>query len=233
MFEKFWDFLKKIAADNILEKNLILLKKQQTTVSVKVEKDGALSMASVEDFNKIFEVEYLPNLFFENPKLLRKTARRIKRGIKIGSLSEREIWLGTYFQNEVQNGYSARVYIKWIDEFKEYGLFADQNLKEGAYICEYTGTVRKYKRRLDKKNSYCFEYKIGDERKSHLTIDAKEMGNYARFINHSETPNLEPFAALVNGIIHIILRAKQPISKGTELTYNYGPKYWQKREKPR
>ena len=58
------------------------------------------------------------------------------------------------------------------------------------------------------------------------------MGNAVRFINHDYFPNLTTFAAYSNQIIHILMKTNRFVPKDTELTYDYGPKYWEKREKP-
>ena len=88
---------------------------------------------------------------------------------------------------------------------------------------------------LDKKDralwvSRSFEYLIGWN--SAYTIDAKHKGNITRFINHSYEPNLEPLGVFSRGVMHIILRTKKWIKKGQQITYDYGPQYWKKREKP-
>lgn len=211
---------------------LKLLTKQKMLSPVIFEKDGKLEYLNEEQFEKTFDVEYLPNLYFENLKQLRSVYTKCKKALKIGDIAEKEIWLGTYFEEEITSGKTPKVYIKWIDEYKGYGLFALQNLPSGTFIGEYTGFLRKYKRRMDVKNSFCFEYPIGTAAKSKYTIDAKYMGNHIRFVNHSSRPNIIPHLAYCKNMIHVILRASQFIPKGTELTYDYGPRYWQKREKP-
>jgi SET domain-containing protein len=63
-------------------------------------------------------------------------------------------------------------------------------------------------------------------------IDAEEKGNFTRFINHSDEPNLTSRWIVVDGIYHVILFANQLIPKGTQLTYDYGPNYWSQRPGP-
>ena len=211
---------------------LPFLKKQKMDKAILIMREDKVEKITPEDFYKIFEVEYLPTLFFNDLKILKKVIRRCQRQIKHGYIAEKEIWLGTYFEENIKNYILPPVYIKWIDERKGYGLFSLVDLKKDTFIGEYTGHVRKYKKPKDNKNSYCFEYQIGEPSKSHFTIDAKYMGNVVRFINHSYTPNLTTFAAYSGQVMHIIMKTSQPIKKNTEFTYDYGIKYWKKREKP-
>ena len=136
-------------------------------------------------------------------------------------------------ENEIVTGYIPNVFIKRIDHYKGYGLFALSNLKKDSFIGVYTGYIRKHKKRLDRKNGYCFEYQTLFSKKTPFTIDAKYGGNYTRFINHSYKPNLSLFLAYCKNIMHIILVTNRDIEKGEELTYDYGENYWKKREKPK
>ena len=119
-----------------------------------------------------------------------------------------------------------------INDQKGYGLVSLKTILEGEFIGEYTGIVRRHKRSLDKKNSYCFEYHIKDKKRSLFTIDAKLYGNIIRFVNHSAAPNITSYGAYSKGLLHVILVANTKIEKGEELTYDYGPIYWNKRDRP-
>jgi uncharacterized protein len=223
-------FIDKSALSN--REKLHFLRKQKMDKPIYYHDGFTVRKISSDEFYKIFEVEYCPNLFFRDLAILKKVACKSNREIKGGAISEKEIWLGTYFEESIFTFPSTPVYIKYIDQIKGYGLFALKDLKKDTYIGEYTGEVRKYKRGKDNKNSYCFEYKIGDSSRPHLTIDAKYMGNFVRFINHSYLPNLSTFAAYSGCIIHIIMKTNKFVAKDCELTYDYGPKYWKKRETP-
>ena len=216
----------------ISQESLCFLVKQKMDKPILMMKDSKVEKISPEEFYKIFEVEYLPSLLIKELSVLKKIIKRCNKQIKAGNISEKEIWNGTYFENEIKNYPASPVYIKWINERKGYGLFALHDLKKDTYIGEYTGEVRKFKIRQDDRNSYCFEYQIGESSKSHFTIDAKYMGNMVRFINHDYSPNLATLAAYSNSIIHIIVKTARFIPKDAELTYDYGTRYWKKREKP-
>jgi SET domain-containing protein len=63
-------------------------------------------------------------------------------------------------------------------------------------------------------------------------IDAQDFGNHTRFINHSFQGNLEPASVYCDGLMHVIFYANKTIPAGTQLCYDYGEDYWEKRGKP-
>lgn len=150
-----------------------------------------------------------------------------QKAVANDELSMRQKWLGTHFEREIREGFIPDVSIKWADEQMGFGVFANRPFAKGAYLGEYVGLVRSRSRRLDRKNDYCFEYAVGI--KSPWIIDAKNQGNHARFINHSDHPNIEPIAVFADGVMHIIFIALKPIPVGEQLFYEYGPYFWKKR----
>jgi hypothetical protein len=216
-----------------LKKSELFLKKRETKNKIFFKKEKNFLAFTSHDFYEYFEVKYMPFLYFERVKDLKSVIYLCKKAKKKEKIGEKEIWFGTYYENEIVNGYIPNVFIKWIDYHKGYGLFALSNLKKDSFIGVYTGHVRKHKKRLDRKNGYCFEYQTLFSKKTPFTIDAKYGGNYTRFINHSFNPNLSLFLAYCKNIMHIILVTNRDIEKEEELTYDYGENYWKKREKPR
>ncbi|MEK7600914.1 MAG: SET domain-containing protein-lysine N-methyltransferase [Patescibacteria group bacterium] len=77
------------------------------------------------------------------------------------------------------------VTVKDASSGKGQGLFADADIKKGAFVAEYTGTKVDSKEADAMKSKYLFE--IDDE----WTIDAEHGGSVARYINHSCDPNTE------------------------------------------
>ncbi len=172
-------------------------------------------------------MQWTPNLLFVDEGLLERSKELVRRAKN--QLTLRQKWLGIHFHREIQEGFVPEVSIEWINERIGFGVFARCSFPAGAYLGEYTGLVRPRKRKLDRKNDYCFEYPIG--RKSPWVIDAKEHGNHARFINHGSRPNIEPIAVCsIDGLIHLIFLALQHIPEGTQLLYEYGIDFWKKRK---
>ncbi|NGX27914.1 MAG: hypothetical protein K940chlam1_00086 [Candidatus Anoxychlamydiales bacterium] len=197
----------------------------------KIKRDGKVFVYTKKEFEDLLEIKYIPTLHFDTPRILKKINKICIKAGREGLLTKENIWFGTYYEKEIKAHFIPDVYIKWIDSTKEYGLFANKDFKIREFLGEYTGNVRKYRKIMDDKNSYLFEYSIG-YKKTPYTIDAREEGSLIRFVNHSFKPNVSPLSVYLNGAIHIIFRTKRVIKKNEELTYNYGPFYWKKRENP-
>ena len=182
---------------------------------------------STNELEALAEFTYIPHICFSKAKYFLSAHKRCKKA----PLEKKAYFLGKYYQKEIENDLTPDVTLKWLDYKREYGLFTNQDLMPHQYVGAYCGEIRKYLYRLDDKNAYLFEYKIGN-RKTPFTINAMDKGNLLRFVNHSDEPNLTPIAVVCHGLVHIILRTSKKIPKGSELTYDYGPAYWAKRENP-
>ncbi|VDK61470.1 unnamed protein product [Onchocerca ochengi] len=105
-----------------------------------------------------------------------------------------------------------------------WGLYALEAIVPDEMIVEYIGqkirpTVadereKRYERR-GMGSSYLFRID------SDNVIDATQMGNLARFINHSCQPNCYAKIVVVDGEKRIVIYSKLPINKGDEITYDY------------
>lgn len=96
------------------------------------------------------------------------------------------------------------------------GLFANENIKKGAFILEYTGKKIPTALADTLKSRYLFELD------SEWTIDGSARSNTARYINHSCEPNTE--AEIRDG--RILIHAVKPIRKGEEVTIDYDTEYF-------
>jgi uncharacterized protein len=100
------------------------------------------------------------------------------------------------------------------------GLFAIKPIKRGAYIATYRGpriSTEEADRRERLGAKYMFELN------SRWTIDGSPRWNVARYMNHSCWPNAKPITRK-GRIVFVALRL---IAPGEELTYNYGPEYFE------
>jgi uncharacterized protein len=172
---------------------------------------------------------WLDALEFPSERHFKKVLKKSKQAMKKQELSVKEKWLSVRFQREISTSSLPPISIRYIDERLGYGVFAEEDLPAGSYIGEYTGSIRKRRGRRDRKNDYCFEYTIGNWVYNPFIIDAKEKGNFTRFINHNDTPNLDPLSVYVDGIMHIIFVTQRAIPKGRQLCYHYGDTFWKKR----
>ncbi|XP_059499070.1 histone-lysine N-methyltransferase ASH1L isoform X3 [Stegostoma tigrinum] len=108
-------------------------------------------------------------------------------------------------------------------EGKGWGIRTKEALKAGQFIIEYLGEVvseQEFRNRMieqyqNHNDHYCLNLDSG------MVIDSYRMGNEARFINHSCSPNCEMQKWSVNGVYRIGLFALKDVMAGTELTYDY------------
>lgn len=185
-----------------------------------------------QDFENIFRIGYLSHLEFENTQVQFKVERRSDKALDKGWITPRQKWLGHYYSKGIRGAIFLDLTIVWIDSKIGYGVWTNREIPAHSFIGEYTGMIRKRRFWGRWKNLYCFDYNIGEARRTPYVIDAKDFGNYTRFINHCFEANVEPVSVYCNGLVHVILYAKQRIPAGTQLCYDYGEDYWEKRGKP-
>ncbi|MEA4910762.1 hypothetical protein SDC9_07743 [bioreactor metagenome] len=98
----------------------------------------------------------------------------------------------------------------------ELGLFADEDIKKSQLIIEYIGkTLSDKEIKKDPDNKYIFSVE------KDFNIDGSSKKNIARYANHSCDPNAE--SEIKNK--RVFLRAIKNISKGEEITFDYGEEY--------
>jgi len=136
-----------------------------------------------------------------------------------------KIWMGIYFDKEIQKGIHAPVSIRYIDASVGYGVFADKKIAPCAFVGEYTGLIQERNRKQLKGKSYCLRYTLWEGKKQ-FTIDAEHQGNFTRFINHSANPNLGLQSVYWRGLPRMIFVALQEIKEGSQLTFDYGAFFW-------
>ncbi len=164
----------------------------------------------------------------EQLEILRKGREKLERG----EVSLEAMELGQQFAEEIKRAHIVKASPSWINDKVGYGLFAEEVIQPGVFIGEYTGIVRKNNRLyMEPMNHYCYEYPILDSIGRSYVIDATK-GNLTRFINHSETPNLRPAYAFLDGAYHCIFFSLCRIEIGTQLSYHYGKSYWYIRGAP-
>jgi len=137
-----------------------------------------------------------------------------------------------------------------------WALFADEEIKAGAYLIDYVGEIistmeadRRGKNYDMENMNYLFDMtdpeNADDEQEKHdpifkkyerifpLCIDAINFGNESRFINHSCDPNAVVFNLAgeynINCFHRVALFAARTIKKGEEITIDYK---WDKNELP-
>ena len=208
-------------------------------MSVKILLRGSSSevLVPLSNFKEVMGVDYFERIRFDSPKTQDNVERRCKRAHQKGKLGQRQLWMGHYFSRDIVERRIPDVTIAWIDETFGYGVWTNRNLPAFTFIGEYTGVLRRPQFFKDRENYYCFNYYITmsfweQNLWAPYLIDARDGSNFIRYINHSDEPNLDMASAYHDGMLHILFFTKTFIPKGTQLGYDYGPIYWQKRSKP-
>lgn len=190
---------------------------------------GAIKEYSADEFSRLTGIEYLSHLKFQNEKIFRRIAKHCIRASEKDYIHSKRKWLGALYADQIKSAYMANVSIRWIDDTLEYGLFAEQNINAWELIGEYTGEVRRHYPLFNKINDYCFLYPSSRYFFGKYFIDGEKCGNEIRYANHSDRPNSESHGIFCDGMFHMILRAIKDIPAGSQITYDYGDRYWKAR----
>ncbi|PID51790.1 MAG: hypothetical protein CR972_05315 [Candidatus Moraniibacteriota bacterium] len=97
------------------------------------------------------------------------------------------------------------------------GLFAQKNITKDDFVIEYTGEAITHDQADARGGRYLFT--LNDD----VVLDGKGREHTARYINHSCDPNME---AVIEDDAHIMFYAIKNITKGEELTFDYGEEYF-------
>lgn len=204
----------------------ILQKEDPKCFMVQIKGQTSPLSYSQSELEAFFNIQYRSFLTFPSYKILEEIIKDCPYLFRLESLfGTSDAWEVEY-QKQLAAGVSANTIIKWIDPVFEYGLFAAKDLHAGSFIGEYTGIIRQIDKKQPIKNGYCFHYPTKFWSLKYFVIDAYSQGNLLRFVNDSQQPNLQPLWLNHHNVLHLILIAKTFISKGTQLTFNYGNKKW-------
>lgn len=173
-----------------------------------------------------FDIEYLAQPIFESLDLLDEILTHTQQAKNDEIISSDRIWMGVYYDQEIQQGIHPRLIVRWIDDEIGFGLFAAERILPCSFIGEYTGLVQERKSKHVHESNYCIRYTAWPMGKRQYVIDARNMGNFTRFFNHSDTPNISLACAYWRGLPRLIFISLQEISKGTQLTFDYGKTFW-------
>ena len=183
------------------------------------------------EFEKNFKVKYLPTLDLNDKGAqawLKKAMAKKKRN-ELFTLNSR--WTRAMFESEFKSRTRPPLELKKVSSLVGLGIYATEPLKRFTYIGEYTGIVRPFDKKNDSENDYIYRY-IDTRYRSPYVIDAEHWGNFCRFINHSDEPNLLSRPLVIDGEYHVVFYTVRAIEAGEQLTYDYGRSYWKRRAAP-
>lgn len=171
-------------------------------------------------------IEYLAHPIFETSRLLEDILRKTQRAKLSDEIPPEKIWMGVYFDKEIQSGIHPPVAIQLVDQEVGYGVFAKKKIAPCGYVGEYTGIIQERKRKHLKEKVYCVRYTVWEAGRKNYVIDAEQKGNFTRFINHSSKPNLGLQSVYWRGVPRMIFIALKEIPEGAQLTFDYGALFW-------
>lgn len=190
-----------------------------------------------KDFKKVFGITYLPCNRIADNRLLKWNIQTDDEYTINPGLNDR---LEKKYGKQIDQNYEAAMYVKWINGKVGYGAYAEQEIKKGDMVTEYTGIVEEDSP-FDEDNLYLWNYPTvmyqnipGKKRRKKIMfcVNAEKHGNFARFINHS----LRKYQNVGIQIVprkdqwHVIYVAKRDIKKDEQLLTYYGTEYWRDRK---
>lgn len=186
---------------------------------------------SLIEFERKLGMKYIDYLEFEHPDYLKWNLSKSRKQLKKQNTRKMNRWTLALHKKAILNPKYNHIYIRYVNSSIGYGIFAKQDLPALTYVGEYTGIITRRRSKRTRFNDYVFGYMAGPKNTPFI-IDAKKKGNFTRFINHSDSPNMNSRWVIVAGITRIIVFTNAFIRKGEQLTYDYGKYYWRSRSAP-
>ncbi len=201
------------------------------TFKIRLKDSPEEKIYDVHELEKLFDIHYLPHLDYQNWRVENDLKKQCERAFQNGRVGNLALWLGKFHGTAMDLALVPDITIIYVNDNVGYGVITNKFIRKWDFVGEYTGVVRRRRFIFPNLNDYCFMYPRHWISRKLYCIDSEREGNFTRFINHSDYPNLESVAVFKDGFFHIIFRAVQDILPGQELAYDYGDVYWTKREK--
>lgn len=210
---------------------LLRAHKEIAPITIHRNSDQKRHTISLREFEDKLKIEYIDHLEFEHPDYLRWIVFKCQKQLKKANARKMNRWALALHKKAILTPRYDHIYIRYIDNVLGYGVFANRDLPALTYIGEYTGVVTRRSPKKTRFNDYVFGYMAGPKGTPFI-IDAKSKGNFTRFVNHSDSPNMNSRWVIVGGVTRIIVFTNEFIPKGEQLTYDYGKYYWRSRSAP-
>lgn len=188
-------------------------------------------IAAFPSLPELSAFEYLPFPIFETKEGLEQVLSQTAKAKREDKIPAEKIWMGIYFDKEIRKANHPPISIRFVDAEMGYGVFADKKIPPCTFVGEYTGVIQERKPKQLKDKHCCLRYTIWEGRKN-FCIDAEQKGNFTRFINHSDRPNLGLQSIYWRGIPRMIFVALKEIREEGQLTFDYGPLFWKEFRQP-
>lgn len=109
--------------------------------------------------------------------------------------------------------YIAPIYIRWVSNRVGYGLFADKDIRQDAFIMKYGGEVLEHSHDSTWSWSYPSREGFGDAMDC-FSLAANRCGNEARFSNHGDKPNVRIELVYHNRVWHLVVHCHYGYQRG-------------------
>lgn len=172
------------------------------------------------------DLEYLPHPIFESQRAMDEILTRTLKAKQDDAISQDRIWMGVYYDREIQEDLHPKLAVRKINEEIGLGVFAAEKIFPCTYLGEYTGLIRPLNRREDGESVYSFSYTAWRMGRRPYVINAERMGNFTRFINHSDDPSAEAICVYWRGMPRMILISRREIPEGGQIHFDYGETFW-------
>ncbi|XP_034663312.1 histone-lysine N-methyltransferase PR-Set7 [Drosophila subobscura] len=151
----------------------------------------------------------------------------VRRSVRKTKTAVKEEWLRNLEQavlEERSEGLQVRNFMG-----KGRGVVAVRHFKRNEFVVEYVGdlisisdaTDRERRYALDE-NAGCYMYYFKHKNQQYCIDATVDTGKLGRLINHSRAGNLMTKVVVIKQRPHLVLLAKDDITPGEELTYDYG-----------
>lgn len=141
--------------------------------------------------------------------------------------------LTALYGDALRTGHRPRLLVQDAGPGVGLGLFAGEDLGEGALVGEYSGVIQPSSdappdQLIDGHylSDYAWNYPDELPDGSEFEINALLEGNELRFANHAREPNMAVDHTLVDGLFVTFFRTIRAVAKGEQLTVDYGEEYW-------
>jgi len=188
------------------------------------EEDGTISLISQSALGDKFGFEYTQRLVFMSERDLRNYPYWGLDNHEGDFLTAQDLDIS----ERLEQGdmlLHQHLSVRFVSHVVGFGLFTnDTELVSGSYVGEYVGVVLGGTCSGHKPSAYSLSYPCSD---GGHEINAKEIGNVIRFINHSSLhSNIEFVHVFLQGIVHVLARVKENVPPHTQLFVDYGASYW-------
>ncbi|MFT5317676.1 MAG: hypothetical protein ACI8RA_000927 [Chlamydiales bacterium] len=200
-------------------------------ISVQSKILGPKQDLSIKEFANFFGVIFLQKYYFQSYSIYKEASYLAYHSPFRKNLpSEKELKIIEWVLYKNHSSWKDDFIIKWINKKIGWGLFANRDIEPGEIVGEYLGEMIEADSSL--KSDYTFYYSLSSKKGSAYFIDSESSGNHTRFLNHSSNPNAVACIMYFNNLLHQVFFTIKPVSKGEEVTWDYGPLFWMGREPP-